>query len=77
MWADKVSSMPVGPPREFESNTDRIIREAMEAGEFDDLPGEGKPIPGAGPVDDEYWWIRSWIQKNLLNQSERESIHSE
>lgn len=57
--------MPIGPPGEFESNVDRIIREAMEEGEFDDLPGEGKPIPGAGAVDDEFWWLRKWLRRNL------------
>ncbi len=43
---------------------DRLIRKAMEAGEFDDLPGTGKPIPGAGTVDDELWWVRSWLKRN-------------
>lgn len=47
-----------------ESHVDRVIREAMEAGEFDDLPGTGKPIPGAGTVDDDLWWVRSWIRRN-------------
>ena len=69
--------MPVGPPDDFETNTDRIIREAMEAGEFDDLPGEGKPIPGAGSVDDEYWWIRSWVKRNLLRQDQDEPSSAE
>lgn len=36
----------------------------MEAGEFDDLAGFGKPIPGAGRVDDDLWWIRSWVKRN-------------
>ncbi len=28
----------------FERNAERKIREAMQAGEFDNLPGRGKPI---------------------------------
>jgi DnaJ family protein C protein 28 len=28
----------------WESSVDRAIREAMERGEFDDLPGQGKPL---------------------------------
>ncbi len=32
---------------------DRIIREAAERGEFDDLPRLGIPIPGAGTLDTE------------------------
>jgi hypothetical protein len=30
---------------EFESPIDQAIREAMERGEFDNLPGAGKPLP--------------------------------
>lgn len=45
-------------------HAERLIQEAMEAGEFDDLPGTGEPIPGAGRVDDELWWVRSWLQRN-------------
>lgn len=29
----------------WESLVDRLIREAMEAGEFDDLPHQGQPLP--------------------------------
>jgi hypothetical protein len=43
---------------------ERAIRFAMEAGEFDDLPGEGKPIPGVGQVDDDLWWVRGWLRRN-------------
>jgi hypothetical protein len=63
--------MPTGQPDSYdpslsdvESHVDRIIREAMEAGEFEDLAGEGAPIPGAGSVDDEMWWVRSWLKRN-------------
>jgi hypothetical protein len=63
--------MPTGPPEFYplqpgdnETTADRIIREAMEAGEFDDLPGLGKPIPGGGNVDDDLWWVRSWMERN-------------
>jgi hypothetical protein len=62
--------MPTGSPSEFESSIDRVIREAMESGDFDDLPGAGQPIPGAGTVDDEGWWIRSWVERNRDPQDE-------
>lgn len=48
-----------------ESLVDRIVREAMEKGDFDDLPGQGKPLPGAGTVDDDGWWIRDWVKRNV------------
>lgn len=63
-------------PEEVELVADRMIREAMDAGEFDDLPGSGKPIAGRGTVDDDMWWVRSWLQRNRDTQS-RESSNSE
>lgn len=61
--------MPTGPPDpprpgDTETVADRIIREAMEAGEFDELPGAGVPLPGKGTVADEGWWVRSWVERN-------------
>ncbi|PPK92474.1 uncharacterized protein DUF1992 [Kineococcus xinjiangensis] len=42
--------------RSFESWTERLIREAQERGEFDALPGAGKPIPGLDqPFTPEDW----------------------
>jgi hypothetical protein len=36
--------------------------EAMERGEFDDLPGMGDPLPDAGIKDDP--WVRKWVERN-------------
>lgn len=36
--------MPPRTPRQWESAVDKQIREAEERGEFDDLPGRGKPL---------------------------------
>ncbi|WP_224387729.1 DUF1992 domain-containing protein [Pseudonocardia sp. ICBG1293] len=49
----------------FESPVDRTIREAVERGDFDDLPGKGKPLPGAGRIGpvDENWWIRGYLER--------------
>lgn len=55
-----------------EQLAERLIEEAIEAGEFGDLPGAGKPIPGAGRVDDEYWWVREWVKRNRDPDSESE-----
>ena len=38
-----------------ESVVERRIREAMDRGEFDDLPGIGEPLPDAGRPYDELW----------------------
>jgi hypothetical protein len=50
----------------YESAVDRQIREAQERGDFDDLPGMGKPLPGWGTTDDEMWWLRQWSQRERL-----------
>jgi hypothetical protein len=53
------------PPSDlYESLPERLIREGIEAGEFDTLPGAGKPIPGAGVPDDDLWWVREWLKRN-------------
>jgi hypothetical protein len=53
---------PVGV--DFESWVDRKIREATERGDFENLPGAGKPLPGAGnPYHDENAWLRDYLRR--------------
>lgn len=42
------------------------IQQAIRRGDFDDLPGAGKPIPGLGASHDPDWWIRRKIQTEQL-----------
>ncbi|WP_194410542.1 DUF1992 domain-containing protein [Microbacterium cremeum] len=42
------------------------IQQAIRRGEFDDLPGAGKPIPGLGQSHDPDWWIRRKIESEKL-----------
>ncbi|GAA3138404.1 DUF1992 domain-containing protein [Planomonospora alba] len=51
----------------FETWVDRQIREAAERGEFDDLPGAGKPLPGEGRPYDEMWWIKQKLEAENLS----------
>lgn len=51
----------------FESWIDRQIREAQERGEFDDLPGAGKPLPDLGKRRDELWWVREKLAREGLS----------
>jgi len=46
------------PGVSFETWIDKQIREAQERGEFDDLPGTGKPLPDIDRPRDELWWVR-------------------
>lgn len=55
------------------SHSDRIeslieaqIKAARENGEFDNLPGAGKPIPGKGEPYDEDWWIKEYLRRENL-----------
>lgn len=41
------------------------IQQAIRRGDFDDLPGAGKPLP-AGTVHDPDWWIRRKIEREQL-----------
>lgn len=56
--------MPREESLRFESWADRQVREAMERGEFDNLPGAGKPIPGLGGAHDPDWWVKQWVARN-------------
>jgi hypothetical protein len=63
------------PPRQhgyglahgFESLVERQIRLAQERGEFDDLPGKGKPLPGLDGPDDENWWLKGYLRREGLS----------
>lgn len=50
-----------------ESFIDRLIREAQERGEFDNLPGMGRPIPGLDKPYDELWWVRQLLEREELS----------
>lgn len=54
------------PGISFESWIDKQIREATDRGEFDNLPGAGKPIPGAGEPDDELWWVKNHLRRERV-----------
>ena len=55
------------PGSSWESWIDRQIREAAERGEFEDLPGTGKPIAGLDGTHDENWWIRQKLRREDLS----------
>ncbi|MET8359058.1 DUF1992 domain-containing protein [Micromonospora sp. NPDC005171] len=50
----------------WEAAVESQIRGAVQRGEFDDLPGMGKPIPGRGMPYDESWWIKSFLEREAL-----------
>jgi hypothetical protein len=51
----------------FESLIEQQIRQAQERGEFDNLPGLGKPLPNRGEQDDELWWVKDYLRREGLS----------
>jgi len=45
---------------------DLQVRRAMERGDFDDLPGAGRPIEGLGTEHDPDWWIKGLIERERV-----------
>ncbi|OZB81942.1 DUF1992 domain-containing protein [Microbacterium sp. 13-71-7] len=62
---------PSAPPAALNAETmpaivETAIQVAIRQGQFDDLPGAGKPIPGIGDHHDPDWWIRRKIERENL-----------
>ena len=51
----------------FQAWVERQIRDAMERGEFDNLPGAGKPIPDLDKPHDELWWVKDKLRREHLS----------
>jgi hypothetical protein len=49
-----------------QSWVDLQIRQAMERGEFDDLPGAGKPIRDLGTLHDPDWWVKQLVEREKI-----------
>jgi len=45
---------------------DLQVRQAMERGEFDDLPGAGKPIADLGGTHDPDWWVKRLVERERI-----------
>src|ERR1700754_2447985 len=45
---------------------DLQIQQAMERGEFDDLPGAGKPLGDLGSPYDRDWWLKKLIEREQI-----------
>jgi hypothetical protein len=43
------------------------IREAMARGDFDDLPGAGKPLKNLGSQHDPDWWVKQLIEREKIS----------
>lgn len=57
----------MGGMERWESSVDRAIREATERGEFDNLPGAGKPLRHIDPTTDPDWWVKQLAEREHLD----------
>jgi hypothetical protein len=50
---------------------DRLAEERIQAaqaeGQFDNLPGFGKPIPGIDEPHDELWWVKDKLKREQIS----------
>ena len=58
------------PPPPAESLVERRIREAVEAGEFDDVAGSGEPLADIGRGYEPNWWVKKWLEREGITAEE-------
>lgn len=61
-------SLPSLPLSAVQRIAENRIREAIAQGQFDNLPGEGKPIPGIDDPYDELWWFKQWLRREKIRE---------
>ncbi len=49
--------------RNFSDWVDDQIRDAQERGEFENLPGKGKPLASLDGNHDELWWVKQMLAR--------------
>jgi hypothetical protein len=58
-------SAPASRMREQARWVDLQVQKAIERGDFDNLPGQGKPLP---PLDDDpNWWLKKLIEREKIS----------
>lgn len=65
-------SMPLGSERAMQVVAENRLLAAIEAGEFDNLPGFGKPSPLIDEPYDPFWWIRRKLRQENLPADPRD-----
>lgn len=54
------------PGMKTEDWVEAQIKQAQARGEFDDLPGAGKPIPKLAQPPDPDWWVKDFIRREKI-----------
>jgi len=55
------------PGMKSEDWVEAQIQEAQKQGEFDNLPGAGKPIPRLADPPDADWWVKDFIRREKID----------
>jgi hypothetical protein len=63
---DEQQSGTWSTPEERAAVVEQAIQHAIRRGEFENLPGAGKPLAGLGESHDPDWWIRRKIETENL-----------
>jgi hypothetical protein len=63
---DEGSNATLWAPDQHTARIETEIQQAIRRGEFENLPGAGKPLRGIGGRMDEDWWIRQKIENEDL-----------
>jgi hypothetical protein len=61
-----MSRQPLLSDRAIQIIADNKIRAAIEAGDFDNLPGFDKPLASIDDPYDPNWWVRSKLKREEL-----------
>jgi hypothetical protein len=54
------------PSMEMKDWVEAQIKQAQQQGEFDDLPGAGKPIAKLADPHDSDWWVKDFIRREKI-----------
>ncbi|WP_314426380.1 DUF1992 domain-containing protein [uncultured Microbacterium sp.] len=64
--ADSAAAPGIAAATDRAAFIETAIQVAIRRGDFDDLPGAGKPLEGLGTHHDPDWWIRRKIEQENL-----------
>jgi len=61
------ATRPEKKPLSWRLLAEERIQAAQAEGQFDNLPGFGKPIPGIDEPHDELWWVKEKLKREQIS----------
>lgn len=65
----EAETRPSMTPQQIESWADQAIKQAQRRGDFDNLPGAGKPLQGLDRPYDPNWWVKGLLERERLDMT--------